>query len=79
MLFTRLNYKCNRLELRKKSEYLCKFDSYNDMLPAEKTKILEILKHFDISDDVENIIFTTIAATGVISGIAREFFLLTTT
>ena len=37
----------------KACEYLCKFDSYNDMPVVEKTKILEILKHFNTSDDID--------------------------
>ena len=37
----------------KACEYLCKFSSYSDMSASEKTKILEILKHFDTSDDID--------------------------
>lgn len=42
-----------------------------ELLKDKTTKCIEDMKSGDITDDVENVIFTTIAATGVISGIAR--------
>lgn len=45
---------------------------YSDKLLTDKTqKCIEGMQKGELSDDVENVIFTTIAATGVISGIAR--------
>lgn len=53
-------------------DYAYVMSKYSYKLLVDKTqKCIDDMKSGEISDDVENIIFTTIAATGVISGIAR--------
>ncbi len=42
-----------------------------DLLNEKTQKCIDDIARGEISDDVENVIFTSIAATGVISGIAR--------
>ena len=42
-----------------------------DLLNKKTQKCIDDMMSGNVSDDVENVIFTTIAATGVISGIAR--------
>ena len=42
-----------------------------DLLNKKTQKCIDDMTSGNVSDDVENVIFTTIAATGVISGIAR--------
>lgn len=53
-------------------DYAYVMSKYSYKLLIDKTqKCIFDMENGEISDDVENIIFTTIAATGVISGIAR--------
>lgn len=53
-------------------DYAYVMSEYSYKLLIDKTqKCIFDMENGEISDDVENIIFTTIAATGVISGIAR--------
>ena len=53
-------------------DYAYVISKYSHKLLKDKTqKCLDDLQKGEISDDVEQIIFTSIAATGVISGIAR--------
>lgn len=53
-------------------DYAYVMSKYSYKLLNEKIqKCLDDMQKGEITDDVENIIFTTIAATGVISGIAR--------
>ena len=53
-------------------DYAYVMSKYSHKLLNDKMqKCIDDMKKGEISDDVENIIFTTIAATGVISGIAR--------
>ncbi len=53
-------------------DYAYVMSKYSFKLLNDKTqKCIDDMQNGNISDDVENIIFTTIAATGVISGIAR--------
>lgn len=53
-------------------DYAYVMSKYSHMILTAKTqKCIEDMENGEISGDIENIIFTTIAATGVISGIAR--------
>ncbi len=53
-------------------DYAYVMSKYSFNLLNEKTqKCIDDIARGEISDDVENVIFTSIAATGVISGIAR--------
>ncbi len=53
-------------------DYAYVMSKYSYKLLTDKThKCIDDMAKGEISDDIENVIFTTIAATGVISGIAR--------